>query len=253
MLNQIFNEDCLDTMSRMPDNYVDLVLTSPPYSNNRNYKGYSFNFQAIVKELWRILKPGGVIIWVVGDMTKNGSESGDSFRQALYFMEIGFNLHDTMIYYKNNPIPTAGKRYHQHFEYMFCFSKGTPNTFNAITEDTKYKGIANMKNRGKDGELNYKKIERKETKKIGNVFAYSVGGGISTTDKIAFGHPAIFPEKLAEDQIMTWSNPNDIVYDPLSGSGTSLKMAKILKRNWIGSEIAEEYVKIANTRLLSVN
>lgn len=253
MLNQIFTEDCLLTMSRMSDNYVDMVITSPPYSDARNYKGYSFNFEAIVKELWRILKPGGVIIWVIGDMTKNGSETGESFRQALYFMSQGFNLHDTMIYYKNNPIPTAGKRYHQHFEYMFCFSKGTPTTFNPITEDTKYKGIANMKNRGKSGDLVYKKIERKETKKIGNVFAYSVGGGISTTDKIAFEHPAIFPEKLAEDQITTWTNPNDIVYDPLCGSGTSLKMAKLLKRNWIGSEIAEEYVKIANTRLNSVS
>jgi site-specific DNA-methyltransferase (adenine-specific) len=253
MLNTIFNEDCLDTMARMSDNYVDLILTSPPYGDSRNYKGYTFNFEAIVKELWRVLKPGGVIIWVIGDVTTNGSESGESFRQALFFKEVGFNLHDTMIYYKNNPIPTAGKRYHQHFEYMFCFSKGTPNTFNAITEDTKYKGIANMKNRGKNGELNYKKIERKETKKIGNVFAYSVGGGISTTDKIAYGHPAIFPEKLAEDQIITWSNPNDIVYDPFMGSGTSLKMAKMLKRNWIGSEIAEEYVKIANTRLDSVS
>lgn len=253
MINQIFNEDCILTMSRMSDNYIDMIITSPPYGESRNYKGYTFNFQAIVKELYRVIKPGGVIIWVVGDVTKNGSESGESFSQALHFMECGFNLHDTMIYYKNNPIPTAGKRYHQHFEYMFCFSKGTPNTFNAITEDTKYKGIANMKNRGKNGELNYKKIERKETKKIGNVFAYSVGGGISTTDKIAYGHPAIFPEKLAEDQIMTWSNPNDIIYDPMCGSGTSLKMAKMLKRNWIGSEIAEEYVKIANTRLSLVD
>jgi len=253
MLNQIFNEDCLDTMARMSDNYVDLVITSPPYGSNRDYKGYTFDFESIARELWRVVKPGGVVIWVVGDLTKNGSETGESFKQALFFKELGFNLHDTMIYYKNNPIPTAGKRYHQHFEYMFCFSKGTPNTFNPITEDTKYKGIANMKNRGKSGDLVYKKIERKETKKIGNVFAYSIGGGISTTDKVAYGHPAIFPEKLAEDQIITWSNPNDIVYDPMSGSGTSLKVAKMLKRNFIGSEIAEEYVKIANTRLSFVS
>ena len=164
-------------------------------------------------------------------------------------MEIGFKLNDTMIYAKNNPIPTNGKRYHQHFEYMFCFSKGTPKTFNPITEPTKYRGIANMKNRGKKGELNYVKKERTSEKKIGNIFTYSVGGGISTKDKVAFQHPAIFPEKLVEDQIVTWTNVGDLIYDPFMGSGTTAKMAKLLERNYIGSEISEDYIKICNERL----
>ena len=236
-------------MKQMPDNFIDMVLTSPPYDNLRDYKGYFFQFEDIVKELFRVLKIGGVVIWVVGDASENGSETGTSFRQAIFFKEIGFNINDTMIYYKNNPMPTSGPRYHQHFEYMFCFSKGQPKTFNPIMEECKYNGLANMKNRGTKGELNYKKIERTTEKKIGNVFFYSVGGGISTKDKIAYNHPAIFPEKLAYDQIKTWSNEKDLIYDPFLGSGTTAKIAHLMNRKWIGSEISEEYVDIAEKRL----
>lgn len=245
----IYNEDCLLTMSRMPNNYIDFVITSPPYDDIRNYNGYVFEFEKIARELFRILKVGGVIIWVVADATIKGSETGTSFKQALYFKDIGFNLHDTMIYYKNNPMPQTGNRYHQHFEYMFAFSKGAPITFNPITEPTKYQGLANMKNRGQEGTLNYEKVERTTEKKVGNVFFYSIGGGISTKDKIAYNHPAIFPEKLVYDQIITWTNESDIIYDPFMGSGTTAKIAHLLNRHWIGSEISEEYVNIANERL----
>ena len=247
--NRIYNEDCIDTMAKMPTESVDMVLTSPPYDDLRNYNGYDLPFEKIVKDLFRILKKGGVVIWVVGDKTENGSETGTSFKQALYFKENGFNIHDTMIYYKNNPMPTTGNRYHQHFEYIFAFSKGAPKTFSPITESTKYNGLANMKNRGKEGTLNYKKIERTKEKKVGNVFFYSVGGGISTKDKIAYKHPAIFPEKLAYDQIKTWSNEGDLIYDPFMGSGTTAKVAHLLDRKWIGSEISLEYTEIAIERL----
>ncbi len=248
-LKKIYNENCIDTMTNMSLESIDMVLTSPPYDDLRNYNGYNLPFEKIIKGLFRILKKGGVVIWVVGDKTEKGSETGTSFRQALAFKKIGFNIHDTMIYYKNNPMPTTGNRYHQHFEYMFAFSKGTPKTFNPITEPTKYKGLANMKNRGKEGTLNYKKVERTKEKKAGNVFFYSVGGGISTKDKIAYKHPAIFPEKLAFDQIRTWSNEGDIIYDPFMGSGTTAKVAHLLNRNWIGSEISTDYTEIANQRL----
>ena len=248
-LAKIYNEDCLATMHNMPNNYVDFVITSPPYDDIRNYNGYRFEFEKITKELFRVLKIGGVIVWVVADATVDGSETGTSFRQALFFKEIGFRIHDTMIYYKNNPMPQTGNRYHQHFEYMFAFSKGTPKTFNPITEPTKYHGIANMKNRGRNGLLNYEKTERTMEKKVGNVFFYSIGGGISTKDKIAYNHPAIFPEKLVIDQMNTWTNENDLVYDPFMGSGTTAKIAHLLNRKWIGSEISEEYVEIANKRI----
>ena len=248
-LNKIYNENCIDTMVKMSAESVDMVLTSPPYDDLRNYNGYDLPLEKIIKGLLRILKKGGIVIWVVGDKTKNGSETGTSFKQALAFKEFGFNLYDTMIYYKNNPMPTTGNRYHQHFEYMFAFSKGAPKTFNPITELTKYNGLANMKNRGKEGTLNYKKVERTKEKKVGNVFFYSVGGGISTKDKIAYKHPAIFPEKLAYDQIKTWTNEGDLVYDPFMGSGTTAKVAHLLNRKWIGSEISSEYAEIANERL----
>lgn len=146
-------------------------------------------------------------------------------------------------------MPQTGNRYHQHFEYMFAFPKGSPKTFHPITEPTKYQGLANMKNRGQNGSLDYEKVERTTEKKVGNVFFYSVGGGISTKDKIAYNHPAIFPEKLVADQINTWTNENDLVYDPFMGSGTTAKMAHLLKRQWIGSEISKEYVEISEQRL----
>jgi len=248
-LEKIYNEDCLITMKNMHDNYIDFVITSPPYDDIRNYNGYQFEFEKIAKELYRVLKIGGVIIWVVGDATVDGSETGTSFKQALFFKEIGFRLHDTMIYYKNNPMPQTGNRYHQHFEYMFAFSKGSPKTFIPITESTKYQGLANMKNRGQNGTLNYEKVERTTEKKVGNVFFYSIGGGISTKDKIAYNHPAIFPEKLVADQIKTWTNENDLVYDPFMGSGTTAKIAHLLNRKWVGSEISKEYVDLAYKRI----
>ncbi len=245
----INNEDCLITMTNIPDECIDFVITSPPYDDIRNYNGYKFEFEKIAKELFRVMKKGGVVIWVVADATIDGSETGTSFKQALYFKEVGFRLHDTMIYYKNNPMPQTGNRYHQHFEYMFCFSKGSPKTFNPLTEDTKYRGLANMKNRGQNGSLDYEKVERTTEKKVGNVFFYSVGGGISTKDKVAYQHPAIFPEKLVADQIHTWTNEGDLVYDPFMGSGTTAKMAHLMNRKWLGSEISEEYCKIAEERL----
>ena len=245
----INNEDCLITMTNIPDECIDFVITSPPYDDIRNYNGYKFEFEKIAKELFRVMKKGGVVIWVVADATIDGSETGTSFKQALYFKEVGFRLHDTMIYYKNNPMPQTGNRYHQHFEYMFCFSKGSPKTFNPLIEDTKYRGLANMKNRGQNGSLDYEKVERTTEKKVGNVFFYSVGGGISTKDKVAYQHPAIFPEKLVADQIHTWTNEGDLVYDPFMGSGTTAKMAHLMNRKWLGSEISEEYCKIAEERL----
>lgn len=248
-LEKIYNEDCLSTMKKMPSEFIDFVITSPPYDEIRNYNGFYFEFEKIAKELFRVLKFGGVIIWVVADATIDGSETGTSFKQALFFKEIGFRIHDTMIYYKNNPMPQTGNRYHQHFEYMFAISKGSPKTFNPITEPTKYHGLANMKNRGQNGSLDYEKVLRTKEKKIGNVFFYSVGGGISTKDKIAYNHPAIFPEKLVEDQIKTWTNENDLIYDPFLGSGTTAKVAFLLNRKWIGSEISSEYVEIANKRI----
>ena len=258
-LNKIYCESNLETMAKMPDNFIDLTVTSPPYDGLRDYNGYSFPFEDIAKELYRVTKEGGVVVWVVGDATIKGSETGTSFKQALYFKECGFNLHDTMIYYRISPFPDS-IRYHQCFEYMFIFSKGKPKTTNLLTQKKTGKtGKPETRTfRSKDGKTikaNQKAIKRmnnsmsSDEKLKENIWRINAGFGQSTTDKIAFKHPAIFPEKLVRDHIYSWSNEGDLVYDCFMGSGTTAKMAHIYKRNWIGSEMSSEYVDIANKRL----
>jgi DNA modification methylase len=243
-INTIYNENCLDTMARMESNCIDLTITSPPYDNMRAYDGYSFKFEPVASSLFRVTKDGGVVVWVVGDSTKNGTESGTSFNQALYFKQLGFKLHDTMIYLKNNFSNPSSNRYHQVFEYMFVFVKGKLNTFNAIKDRKNiYVGQkAHGKHRTKDGwKENTSGCTSEEYGMRHNVWKYVTAGGHMSSDKIAHEHPAIFPEKLAQDHILTWSNENDLVYDPLAGSGTVLKMAALNKRNYIGSEISTKY------------
>jgi len=238
-------------MKRMEDDFIDLTVTSPPYDNLRDYNGYSFPFEDIAKELYRVTKKGGVVVWVVGDSVIDGSESLSSFKQALYFKEIGFNVHDTMIYQKDvMPFPEQ-TRYNQCFEYMFIFSIGNPNTFNAIKEKTQgYLPSKSSTTRGKNGETTPLKGEQgKDFRSLFNIWKFSCGFNKSTNDHIAFKHPATFPEKLAQDHIKSWSNENDLVYDPFMGSGTTAKMAHLLKRRWIGSEMSQEYVDLANKRL----
>ena len=249
-LNQVYQGDCVEVMECFEDNCIDLTVTSPPYDNLRKYNGFSFDFENVAKQLYRITKPGGVVVWVVGDATVNGSESGTSFKQALYFKEIGFNLHDTMIYQKQNYIPLTHKRYEQSFEYMFVFSKVKPKTFNPIMVKSIGAGAEyNLSRKGycatvKEGAQRRRdeNITIKEEKIKGNIFIYTCGS-------IRVNHPAPFPEQLAEDHILSWSNENDIVFDPFAGSGTTLKMAKKNNRNYIGCEISEEYCEIIAQRV----
>mgnify|MGYP004417312646 CR=1 FL=1 len=250
MINKVVWGDCLEVMRLMKDKSVDLVITSPPYDNLRDYQGYDFNFEGIAKELFRIVKDGGVVVWVVGDATIDGSETGTSFKQALYFKEIGFNLHDTMIYQKINYIPLTHKRYEQEFEYMFVLSRGGPKTFNPLLKKNKLGGKKYNPNRPRDYDGNAIRHNRseeltfKEYGQKGNIFGYIVGAGNEKTN-----HPATFPEKLVSDHIKSWSNEGDIVLDPMNGSGTTTKTAKQLGRNFIGIEISEKYCKIADDRL----
>jgi site-specific DNA-methyltransferase (adenine-specific) len=231
-----------------------MVLTSPPYDNLRNYKGYKFDFEGIAKQLFRIVKVGGVVVWVVGDATINGSETGTSFKQALYFKKIGFNLHDTMIYQKSGMSMPDINRYYQNFEYMFVISKGKPLKVNLLKDKiNKWGGkssFGNVSSRGKDGKL--KKKDKIITNEYGvrfNIWKYNTGYGYSAEEEISYQHPAIFPEKLAEDHILSWSNKGDLILDPMNGSGTTTKMAQKLGRNFIGIEISKEYCEIARQRL----
>jgi site-specific DNA-methyltransferase (adenine-specific) len=243
-LNKIFNEDCLQTMSRMPDETIDMVLTSPPYDDLRTYNSL-FDLDKICKELYRITKQGGVCVWVVGDKSVNGSESGTSFRQALKFMNCGWNLHDTMIFKKKNPMPYIKKNcYTQAFEYMFVFSKGTPKTANMLTEPCDYAGVSITSTNTNEQSMKAKKkvYHTKDEKIRQNVFEYVLAG-------TNYGHPAIFPKQLAIDHIKSWSNEGDLIYDCFMGSGTVAVVSIPLNRNWVGSEISKEYVGIINERV----
>jgi site-specific DNA-methyltransferase (adenine-specific) len=264
-LNNVVCGNAVEVLSTLPDNTFDLTVTSPPYDNLRTYNGkikdeivyedgFSFPFVEMAKQLFRVTKKGGVVVWVVNDQVKNGGETGSSFKQALKFMEIGFTLYDTMIYHKNGPpFPESG-RYSQVFEYMFVFSKGTPNTVNLIKDKpNKWAGFSNFgepSKRTKEGEL--KKTDKFVVADFGaryNVWYITTGKNYSTKDNFAFEHPAIFPETLAEDHILSWTNEGDLVLDPMAGSGTTLKMSKLNNRNYFGIDINQEYVDLSNRRV----
>src|SRR3990167_4707447 len=241
-------------MRTVSDKSIDLILTSPPYDNLRHYKGYKFQFESIVKELFRVTKEGGVCVWIVKDATIEGSETGTSFKQALYFMQTGFKLHDTMIYNKKNLTFPHPNRYHDTFEYMFVFSKGKPKTTNLISDrENKYGGSTtwgDKTQREKDGSLTNK--GKRKIEELGvrfNVWTYTTGKGHHTKDEYAFEHPAMFPEQLAEDHILSWSNEGDLILDPMVGSGTTCKIALKNGRKFIGIEISKEYCMIARKRI----
>ena len=257
-LGNIITGDAAILLVDLPDNSIDLTVTSPPYDNLRDYEGYTFGFDAIAAELFRVTKLGGVVVWVVGDATVNGSETGTSFRQALGFMGLGFRLYDTMIYKKAGFRFPDERRYNPVFEYMFVFSKGQPKTFNPIKDKPNvYAGskvARRSQTRNKDGTLTENSAWRtdrdKRVKQFGkrnNIWRIKAGG--RSSDKGVSAHPAIFPEALARDHILSWSNPGDIVLDPMCGSGTTLKMAKQLERRWLGFDISERYTDLARQRV----
>ena len=254
-INRIICGDHLKVMKDIPDEVIVLTVTSPPYGDLRDYRGFSFDYKKLIKELFRVTKMGGVLIWVAGDQTINGSESGNSFRQALHAKEVGFKLYDTMIYLKNNlPFPQL-KRYNQIFEYMFVLSKGKPNTLNLLERKNIYGAFTrSMTHRQKDGDMKEtKNVRYKNKSNFGNVWLYDGGYMKSTKDKIAYKHPAIFPDQLAEDHIYSWSNEGNTILDPMCGSGTTCKMAKKLGRRFIGIDVSPEYCEIAKRRVNSIS
>lgn len=258
-LDDIYCGDSAVMLAGLPDASIDLTVTSPPYDNLRSYHGYSWDFTTIATQLYRVTKPGGVVVWITGDETIGGSETGASFRQALGFMEIGFNLHDTMIYQKDScPFPET-TRYYPAFEYMFILSKGSPRTVNLLRDKAnKQQGISlhGTTQRERDGKTYPIAMHHTDPGRVvkqngirQNVWLYSPGYKKSTKDDYAFDHPAIFPEALARDHVISWSNPGDIVLDPFAGSGTTAKMSKVLSRHWLGFDISQEYVTLAKKRV----
>ena len=248
-VNELYVADCAEFMQQMDAHSVDLTITSPPYDDLRNYNGYSFNFEAIADGLFRVTKRGGIVVWVVGDRIKKG-RTLSSFRQALYFQKIGFSMHDVMIYRKKNTPFMRRNAYTNCYEFMFVLCNGSPKTFNPLTEPTVRNGYEMLvTNKGADGINNKVLKELKKEKTLTNIWSYAVGLHGTTSDKIAFKHPAVFPESLASDHIESWSNQGDLVFDPMCGSGTTCKMALLKKRDFIGVDISEEYIHIARKRI----
>lgn len=256
-LDQIILGDNCEVMRTLPSESIDLVVTSPPYDDLRTYGGHSWDFETLSSELWRTAKVGGVVVWVVADQTIDGSETGTSFRQALRFMEVGFKLNDTMIYHKKgNAFPRHGHRkYPGAWEYCFVLTKGKPKTWNPLKDvPNTYAGslISSATVRNEDGTTkpalcNGNKVA--EFRCRDNVWMYDTGYMKGQADAVAYKHPATFPEALARDHILSWSDEGDIVLDPFSGSGTTAKMAKHNGRRYIGIEVNPEYVEISKERL----
>ncbi len=248
---QIYNMDCVDGMRMLADESIDLTVTSPPYDNLRTYNGFTFDFEAVAKELYRVTKQGGVVVWIVADATIKGSETGTSFKQALFFKEIGFNLHDTMIWSKPSftAVGTLKCRYASTFEYMFVFSKGKPKTFNPIKDRKNiYAGTK------KHGTIRQRDGSTKTATSVGKRFSeygirFNVWNMPAENSNAKRCHPAQFPEHLVRDHIISWSKPNDIILDPFMGSGTTAVVCSKTNRRCIGFEISKEYSDIANKRM----
>lgn len=237
-VNKIYNENCLETMAKMPDGFIDLTVTSPPYDNLREYNGYSFDFEFVANELFRVTKQGGLVVWNVFDQKSKDGYTGTSMKQALFFQSVGFNIHQYLIYEKNSVAFNAkknGKLYTNIFEFVFILSKGEPASINLICDKKNIWA----------GESSYDG----KVKCVADFSPRNSIWKINTSENDKTNHPAVMPEKLCGDLIRSYSNEGDLIYDPFMGSGTTAKMANILNRNFIGSEISEEYVKECNKRI----
>ena len=261
-MNQIINDSSISGLQSLESEIIDLTVTSPPYDDLRSYNdssSWNFNtFKSVADELYRVTKVGGVIVWIVGDSVIKGSETGSSFRQALYFMDLGFKLHDTMIYQKNgSPFPARrdGNRYSQVFEYMFILSKNTkPKTAHLLCDKPNrwagYTHFGKGSIRQKDGQLVERNIKPiPEYSPRNNIWKYNTGKNYSSKDVAAFEHPAIFPEHLVKDHVLTWSDENDLVLDPFMGSGTTAVICRETNRQYLGYEIDNEYYNICKRRM----
>lgn len=251
--NKIVCCDCLDGMAALPDECIPFTLTSPPYDGLRTYDGLAeWDFMAVARELYRITMPGGVVVWVVQEQIIDGSESGETSRQRLAFADIGFRLHHTMVMGKLGGIQFSSNRYGRPLEYAFILSKGKPRYFSPLRdkpnkESGRVKVFSNRKPDGSFAPVKHKKVHPYGLR--GSVWFYPTGKNNTAKEGYAFGHPALMPEKMAEDHILSWTKVGDLVFNPFAGGGTALKMALLNHRRYLGFEINPKYVEIARRRL----
>jgi site-specific DNA-methyltransferase (adenine-specific) len=253
-INQILCCDCVAGMKKLPDGSISFTLTSPPYDGLRKYGGHTFDFEAVAKELYRITMSGGTVVWIVQDQVVNGGETGTSFEQVLYFKSIGFRLHSTMLMVINCGKLPHRTRYVPLHHYAFVLSKERPRYVNLIRDRhnlTKAKR-REWYARRENGEVVSGRQSPRDTPPVsegGNVWHYNVGYNQTTKDKDAFTHPALMPEEMAEDHIVSWSRPGDLVFDPFCGAGTTCKMALLNNRRYLGMEIHKPYQELAIRRV----
>ena len=248
---ELVNGDCAAVLPGLPP--ADLILTSPPYDGMREYGGYNgaFDFGAIAAACVANLAPGGVLVWVVGDQIIDGGESGTSFRQALGFKALGLTLHQTLFFEAAHYRPIDKSRALRGVQYMFVFAKGSPMVANIPIDRPNVKaGMRVTRSYAPGKSLNGSRNPASDrVKRIadfgrrGPIWRYATECGSD------MGHPAAFPYALASDHIVCWTNPGDLVIDPMVGSGTTLRAAADLGRRAIGIEINPEYCDLIRRRL----
>lgn len=254
MINQIINDDCVNGMKQLPSESIDMVITSPPYDAIRDYKGFAFDYESVLKEIYRVLKNGCVCVWIVADQTIDGSESGTSFKQVLCAMDIGFKLHDTMIWEKDSFSFPDSNRYRGVFEYMFVLSKGKPSKVHLIADRRNKYGGMNVHGtaRKTDGTT----FDRSETWKSTIIAEEGIRFNVwhqPCEKNNKTGHPAPFPIQLVKDHIKSWSNEGDLILDPFMGSGTTAIACMQTNRNYLGFDISKEYCEMAEKRIRNNN
>ena len=253
---ELYHGDCTKLLSQL-NLHANLIITAPPIEHSKDVDYKSFDFDLVANVCVNTLSEGGVMVWIVSDSTIKGSETGNSFKQALSFIERGLRLHDTMIFEKRHPRLTTNNRYMNAWEYMFVFSKGEPSVANMIIDRPnvtagkgRYKSLGSGRDKSKIEITNLENRIVQEYSKRTNIWDYAVGYNHSAPDyKNAHQHPAIFPLALAQDHILTWSNPGDLVLDPMCGSGTTLRAAKNLNRYAVGIEINKKYIDLIKERM----
>lgn len=244
----IYNDDCRNQLRYIA---ADLCVTSPPYDSLRDYEGIEWDHKVFMQIARRLRQSVSNIVWIVGDASIDGGESGSSFKQALYFIKLGYKLHDTMIWQKRGFSMPSHTRYHQIFEYMFVFRRGEI-PFSPIKDVKNITGgkttLGKNTFRMKNGEMTER--ARRPAAEWGmrnNIWKTNTTGQEQPCKTLE--HPATFPYKLAHDHIVSWSNQGDMIVDPFMGSGTTLRAAKDLRRTAIGIEISEKYCEIAARKM----
>ena len=251
MYNSIVLGDCVEGMRSLPPDLVPCTVASPPYGALRHYHGnHQFDFEAAAAELWRITRPGGVVCWVVREEVVDGSESGEASEQRLFFRDLGFRLHQTIVMERYGSRARSPGRYGESLEYAFILAKGKPATVRLLRDRrNKTAGkLVTATHRYPDGSYRVQRYEVDEWGYRKAVWYFAQGMHVAT-DPVARLHQAPMPEAMAEDLILSYSREGDLIFDPFAGVATTAKMALLNHRNYFGYEINAIYHARGEERL----